>query len=283
MAHPECLCDKHLLSEHNELHRLAKAVAHGHDLQDYLDGGQVAPQYARAHHKAVADELCRRGFAHGSPLVMYVGPRVPRGRVDANTSARVLAKQCANCRKRMEREMMREIAGLKMTFAARVRASTLWGDPIFKGSGARAMQQVSRCVAEVSWNMTHTAGRAWRKSAQHDGKPLIKLSGPLLIERWEQLEETVLHELAHVFTMHAQAQAKPHGRLWKSVARAAGCQPKACHNMHPARDNTVRGASCGCRNWRLGRTRAKRMISGRRTYWCRNCGQTLKLDEGAHD
>lgn len=282
MVHPECLCDRHLLGEHSEIHMLAGAVRKGKRLNGYLAAGQLAPQHANSRHRELAFELHRRGFAHRSPLAVQVRPVVPWGVVDANASSRDLANRCAACRGRMTRYMQTSATELKLTFSARIRSSKLWSDPLFERGDARAMQQVARAAVEVSWRMSHTAGRAWRTSAEHDGRPLIKLSGQLLAERVDQFCDTVLHELSHVFVMHAQKGAKPHGRLWQAVARAAGCAPKRCHDLEPARDNRIAFA-CGCRSWKIGRTRAKRVISDTRQYRCPHCGQNLKpAEEGAY-
>jgi SprT protein len=59
----------------------------------------------------------------------------------------------------------------------------------------------------------------------------IKLSPTLLRENVEHfIGNTVVHEIAHLFTNAMYPMATAHGWEWKNVMRRLGCEPSRCHS-----------------------------------------------------
>jgi hypothetical protein len=85
---PALLCRQHLLGEHRELHGLWNILRDGrrgyrHHPEVRRWEGKLAALYIR--HEALAEEMLRRGYRHGSPLAPAeaVGESRQRAYVDA--------------------------------------------------------------------------------------------------------------------------------------------------------------------------------------------------------
>lgn len=68
---PACLCRKHLLGEHRELHGLWNILVHGktgysRHPETRRWEGKLAALFQR--HEALVGEMKRRGYSHSSPL-----------------------------------------------------------------------------------------------------------------------------------------------------------------------------------------------------------------------
>lgn len=73
MVAPVTLCRKHLLGEHVETHMFLGAVRRGKNLGGYMRRAQFFPDLLEARHDNLAEELQRRGYKHGSPLLTQAG------------------------------------------------------------------------------------------------------------------------------------------------------------------------------------------------------------------
>ncbi len=101
---PECLCDKHLLGEHAEIHAIWSVItrkkrgyaAHPETLRWRK---RLKALYAR--HEQVSEEMMRRGFRHQSPLdeSLASGEEKQREYVDTpEEQRRILSKKGCGCR-----------------------------------------------------------------------------------------------------------------------------------------------------------------------------------------
>ena len=77
----------------------------------------------------------------------------------------------------------------------------------------------------------------------------------------EFVNDTVVHEYAHVATLKLHPDATPHGKEWKQIMRLLGVEPTRCH----AYDNEL-----------IYEKRATR------SYMCTCCYQTINVDREAH-
>jgi len=74
---------------------------------------------------------------------------------------------------------------------------------------------------------------------------------------------------------------KSHGSEWRKIMRDFGCSPDRTHsydttNSRCSRKSQVRYIyACQCRKHNLSKTRHNRLQSGKASYSCRHCGQTL--------
>ena len=77
----------------------------GTSVAGYIENNLLEPRSIRSRHRALADEMKRRGFRHRSPLPRFtitgLDRRAREFRVDVASSARDLASRCGTCRSRM--------------------------------------------------------------------------------------------------------------------------------------------------------------------------------------
>lgn len=95
------------------------------------------------------------------------------------------------------------------------------------------------------------------------------------------LAATVPHEVAHylVHQMYDLRNVRPHGAEWKSVMQLFGADDSVRSNYNlegiPLRQMARFFYSCRCDTHQLGPRRHSNIASGRYTYRCRRCGDTL--------
>jgi SprT protein len=95
------------------------------------------------------------------------------------------------------------------------------------------------------------------------------------------LASTVPHEVAHyvVHQTHGLSNVRPHGVEWKAVMNAFGADASVRSNYNldgiPLRQMTRFSYECRCDSHKLGRRRHQNIRSGRYSYRCRRCGDTL--------
>jgi predicted SprT family Zn-dependent metalloprotease len=127
-------------------------------------------------------------------------------------------------------------------------------------------------TVEVNSALTSTAGRCWHGVDDKPGK--IELAEWLLLRApWEQVEETVRHEIAHAVAGHAAGHT---GWRWFEACRKLGCKPTRCYDgsllaLTPAAAEPPKYTATCCETYtakKLGRA----MQEGRTL--CR-CGKTL--------
>ena len=95
------------------------------------------------------------------------------------------------------------------------------------------------------------------------------------------LKVTVPHEVAHYVTdrLHGLRGVRPHGREWKAVMKSLGVDARVTARYDlagvPVRRQRRFDYRCACRTHLLTSCRHNRVVLGRATYHCRNCGKVL--------
>ena len=69
MVDPSIMCQKHLCGEHLEHHMLLGTLRKGIKVDGYLKNNLFEPRSLFERHKAISEEMIRRGYKHQSPLI----------------------------------------------------------------------------------------------------------------------------------------------------------------------------------------------------------------------
>jgi hypothetical protein len=104
MIEPNLLCDKHLLGEHNELHKFHPSFVKKHSIKGRIfPVVQIEPSNMKIRHDALAEEMISRNFNHNSPYEMpdlsYLTHYELAAKVDMNASYQDLISRCNECKK----------------------------------------------------------------------------------------------------------------------------------------------------------------------------------------
>ncbi len=97
-------------------------------------------------------------------------------------------------------------------------------------------------------------------------------------------QDTVPHEVAHyiAYLQHGR-KIKPHGKEWKTIAKALGCTAKATGDYKTdgiaIRRQRRFNYSCQCREFLISTTLHNRIQRGQQRI-CRSCHQPLTYKEG---
>lgn len=97
----------------------------------------------------------------------------------------------------------------------------------------------------------------------------------------DSLATTVPHEVAHCITdiRYGLANIKPHGAEWRAVMDDLGVEARATSRVDlsgiPQRRQRRFTYLCGCRSHQLSTIRHNKIVRGRVTYRCVECGQVL--------
>lgn len=101
MVDPELLCRRHLLGEHQELHKLL-----GHIRKDNLEvvkghaeAGDIDTSEIQWRHDALTKEMKRRGYSHASPTDYE--DELGLGSVDRDGNLKELKDRCKKCQERI--------------------------------------------------------------------------------------------------------------------------------------------------------------------------------------
>ena len=123
------------------------------------------------------------------------------------------------------------------------------------------------------------AGKAW-----YSGR---RLSFNLLLAKdnlLSFLNETVPHEVAHLYQMKMNPDSKPHGQEWKYIMNLGGYDARRCHNydMQSVKSATKKREIfeyiCGCGTpHKLTKTRHNRVMRGTHSYVCKKCHQQIRF------
>ncbi len=133
----------------------------------------------------------------------------------------------------------------------------------------------------ISNRMVTTGGRA----ADNGTKNWVKLSYHFLRKEGAAYDQTIGHEVAHVFASRHYGRSCKHGPEWRRTMIAIGLPPKRCHNYESTvrRRNTPQGRyeyTCGCGIvMRLSQNLITRMSKGRGRV-CRSCRRPVVLPKG---
>jgi SprT protein len=123
------------------------------------------------------------------------------------------------------------------------------------------------------------------------GKATIRLNRWIMENNAGALEETLVHELAHILAnfvhgpMIRNGKREIHGIRWQRMMLTLGADPKRCHNYRTEEQATGRAPRksldmiiwhCNCQEFKFTAIRHKRAISGRSKYSCKRCRAVLK-------
>lgn len=102
MVPPGELCRKHLLGEHGELHKFLHNWQKKHKVDGRLAINAMEPSSYKARHDALAAEMIKRGYHHGSSLEQpdfsYLPDEQQQFRVDVEQNRKLLLERCESCR-----------------------------------------------------------------------------------------------------------------------------------------------------------------------------------------
>lgn len=109
MISPECLCRKHLLGEHNEIHKHRHNFEKKHSIKGRLYPiVQIEPYSMSIRHDELAEEMLKRGYDHKSPYTQPSLDHLPIEQkfavVDTNISIKDLSNRCSDCKLLIERK-----------------------------------------------------------------------------------------------------------------------------------------------------------------------------------
>lgn len=106
MTPPQMMCRKHLLGEHVELHMFVSTLRLGKQVGGYVEHNCIEPLAIERRHKALVEEMKRRGYNHASPLADVVLNHLPDNHlfavVDRKKSLDDLVGRCVKCRELLE-------------------------------------------------------------------------------------------------------------------------------------------------------------------------------------
>jgi hypothetical protein len=102
MVSPKCLCRKHLLGEHNEIHK------HKHNFEKHhsITGRiypivLIEPENMEKRHDELANEMVRRGYNHQSPYsqpdLSYLANDLRFAKADIEYNGKDLHDRCSEC------------------------------------------------------------------------------------------------------------------------------------------------------------------------------------------
>lgn len=109
MVNPKCMCDKHLLGEHVELHMLVGSINRHRSLDGFIRQRILQPRSIRVRHAALVREMLARGFKHSSALPTFTTQMLPvdarQCTVDTQASYNELRRRCPACRALINQEI----------------------------------------------------------------------------------------------------------------------------------------------------------------------------------
>lgn len=158
---------------------------------------------------------------------------------------------------------------------------------------AELMQRVERKLDECMEMIPQPLTRPFvvydlrGKHAGYANNTRIRLNADLLNDpRYvdNMIDDTVVHEFAHVVVRQLYPGSQSHGETWKAVMRRLGIErPQRCHDYEvvPARTHARMLYVCGCQeHWvtKITHNRIKRGI----TYTCRQCKGVLTWPHGGN-
>lgn len=107
MINPKCLCNKHLLGEHGEIHKHRHNFTKKHSISGRLHPVvQIQPASMETRHDELATEMTARGMNHKSPYIQpdisHLTERQQSATVDLDVSYADLMNRCPACKDRIE-------------------------------------------------------------------------------------------------------------------------------------------------------------------------------------
>ena len=101
MINPKLMCRKHLLGEHNEIHKHRHNFIKHHSIKKRIGLGQIEPKSMKTRHDELANEMINRGYNHNSPYDMpdisYLSIIEKEYQVDKEKAYMDLINRCKDC------------------------------------------------------------------------------------------------------------------------------------------------------------------------------------------
>lgn len=117
MIEPECLCRKHLLGEHNEIHKAMGGIAKKKSIKGYVtDTVCLEPLSFESRHDELVKEFEKRSYNHKSPIkevdLSYLPKSHIKAKVNPSKSLQELIHRCPDCKKRIESFLIKKYRGM---------------------------------------------------------------------------------------------------------------------------------------------------------------------------
>ena len=101
---PKCLDDKHLLSEHAEIHAFVYMIEHGRSVEGYIRNNKLEPRSLKKRHDQLVEEMKKRGIQHNTPLEQPKLDSIPEElrdvKIDVDRALADLFRVCEECKQR---------------------------------------------------------------------------------------------------------------------------------------------------------------------------------------
>ena len=98
---PECLCRKHLMGEHQEMHMFDGSINKNINMKGFIENGLLETDKIIKRHEELKEEIIKRGYNHKSPIKEITVLIEKQGFVNTQKSLAELYKRCPECRKRI--------------------------------------------------------------------------------------------------------------------------------------------------------------------------------------
>jgi len=100
---PKELCDRHLVAEHGEIHKMAGHLAAGRSPEHWTSNGWIVLSQMQTRHDLLAAEMVHRGFNHdGTKLLKTHTYTGPNGCNDPDRDRKELAERPYKCKGRIK-------------------------------------------------------------------------------------------------------------------------------------------------------------------------------------
>jgi len=102
MVDPKIMCRKHLLGEHNELHKHLHNWRKKYKIDGRISGNAIEPLSYKKRHEELVLEMKRRKYNHQSPIEQpdfsYLSFDQQSVMVNKENSLQMLKERCSECR-----------------------------------------------------------------------------------------------------------------------------------------------------------------------------------------
>lgn len=101
MVSPSVLCRKHLLGEHNELHKIVGSLRKQRSITGYIKNNCVEVKKIEERHNDLVKEMRKRNYTHKSPLPLFDYSYLPKEQQDFKINLfqnrMLLLNRCDKC------------------------------------------------------------------------------------------------------------------------------------------------------------------------------------------
>lgn len=105
---PKCLCRKHLLGEHNEIHKHRHNFVKHHSIKNRISPVvQIEPENMKKRHDELVEEMINRGYNHQSPYeqpdLSHLNNEERYAEISIDISISDLKSRCKECSDRISK------------------------------------------------------------------------------------------------------------------------------------------------------------------------------------